>query len=155
MYNLQRIRKKKGLSQAQLAKKAGISEISIRKYESGERKPKIETISKIAMALDIPVEELFDGYFEDYDEVRKSLKIPPGKIALTVDDNENKTMFVDPIEFQRSFNNVVHKCVPNPVSFLLNEFYKLSPIGQDVAIKQVKMLTKIPEYQKQEKPDQD
>ncbi|WP_410495110.1 helix-turn-helix domain-containing protein [Cellulosilyticum sp. ST5] len=39
------------LTQKELAKRAGLSEITIRKYEKGERKPKIEQLRKIAKAL--------------------------------------------------------------------------------------------------------
>ena len=66
MSNIQKIRKERGFTQAELAKKAGISEISVRKYESGERRPKIETLSKIAIALNIPVADLFEGDPRDF-----------------------------------------------------------------------------------------
>lgn len=60
--NIQRIRKEKGLTQAQLSQKAGISEISIRKYESGDRKPKLETVRKIAHALNVYINEIIDDW---------------------------------------------------------------------------------------------
>ena len=102
-HRIQAFRKEKGLSQAQLAEKAGISEISIRKYENGERNPKIETLGKIAMALNVPVSDLYDlGPLQPND-----FKIPPGKIKVGPEGHE---MFVDPIEFQRAFNGVVQKC---------------------------------------------
>lgn len=44
-------RKLAGLTQQELAKKSGISMMSIRRYETGERQPDAETISKIAKAL--------------------------------------------------------------------------------------------------------
>ena len=56
--NLKRIRKSKGLSQKELAEKLGVSQPSYAQYERGARNPKVETIRKIANALDIPVEEL-------------------------------------------------------------------------------------------------
>ena len=58
MNKIQEFRKLRGLSQAELAEKAGISEISIRKYEKGERRPKVETLSKIAMVLNVPITDL-------------------------------------------------------------------------------------------------
>lgn len=57
---IQLFRKQSGLSQSQLAQKVGISEISIRKYENNERKPKIETLVKIASALNITLSDLLD-----------------------------------------------------------------------------------------------
>ena len=41
-------RQQKGLSQEQFGKRAGIHEQSIRKYELGIRKPKIDQLKKIA-----------------------------------------------------------------------------------------------------------
>ena len=45
---LKQLREKAGLNQTQLAKKIGISEQSISKYERGERKPKIEKLEALA-----------------------------------------------------------------------------------------------------------
>jgi transcriptional regulator with XRE-family HTH domain len=59
---IQKLRKEKGLTQAELAKKSGLSEISIRKYENNDRKPKLETIRKIAIALDVYMNELIENW---------------------------------------------------------------------------------------------
>lgn len=59
--NLKRIRKSKGMSQADLAKKANLSEVSVRKYESGERNPKLETRILLANALNVSFDELNGG----------------------------------------------------------------------------------------------
>ena len=59
---IQKLRKEKGLTQAELAKKAGLSEISIRKYENNDRKPKLETIRKIAKALGVYMNELIEDW---------------------------------------------------------------------------------------------
>lgn len=48
-------RKLAGLTQQELAQKTGISMMSIRRYERGERNPTYETISKIASALGVSV----------------------------------------------------------------------------------------------------
>lgn len=46
------------MTQKELAEKCGMADSAIRKYESGKVTPKIETLSKIAQALDISVVEL-------------------------------------------------------------------------------------------------
>lgn len=56
--NIQRIRKSRNFTQADLAKRANLSEISIRKYESGDRNPKLEAIRSIAAALEVPICDL-------------------------------------------------------------------------------------------------
>jgi len=50
---LKTIRLAKGLTQKQLADKCGINDANLRKYENGKQNPKIETLKKIAKALDI------------------------------------------------------------------------------------------------------
>lgn len=51
-------RKSKGMTQKELALKAGIAEITIRQYEKGKYKPKYDKIKKIAQALDMPYYQL-------------------------------------------------------------------------------------------------
>lgn len=132
---IKKVRLERNLSQKALGEQLGMSQQMIAQYESGKRQPKIETLGKIAMALSIPVGDLLG-------DLDFTPAVPPGKIRIG-DDNG---ICVDPIEFQRVFNGVVQKCCPNPVSILLEEFYKLTPAAQSLAIKQIKLLTKIPEY---------
>ena len=50
---MRRERKKQGMTQAELAEKAGVSTMTIRRYESGDRKPRFEEVLKISDALSI------------------------------------------------------------------------------------------------------
>ena len=52
-------REKSGLTQVQVAEKAGISEISYQRIEYGTQRPTVETAILIAEALNSTVEELF------------------------------------------------------------------------------------------------
>lgn len=58
--NIKRIRKKRGFTQKELGDLCGINEANIRKYENNRQKPKIETLQKIANALEVNVIELLD-----------------------------------------------------------------------------------------------
>lgn len=53
MDNLKELRKKKGLTQAELANIVGVSDVTINRYELGLRTPKIDNILKIANALEV------------------------------------------------------------------------------------------------------
>ena len=55
---IKQYRKLKGLTQEELAKNSGLSTMSIRRYESGERIAPQETLLKIAKALTIAYMEL-------------------------------------------------------------------------------------------------
>lgn len=52
------MRKKAGLTQAQLAESVGLSTIAIRQYESGVRCPKYETVERIAKAMKCDISSL-------------------------------------------------------------------------------------------------
>ena len=56
--NLKRLRKEKGLTQRALSTKSGIAEITIRNYEAGKYKPKMDNLLKIANALGTTVSEI-------------------------------------------------------------------------------------------------
>lgn len=56
--NMMLIRKKKGLSQADLGKLIGTSGDVIGRYERGDIKPSIEVVQKIADALEVSIDYL-------------------------------------------------------------------------------------------------
>jgi DNA-binding XRE family transcriptional regulator len=56
---LKKRREERGLTQVEIAKKAGISWRAYQTYEAGDRIPKADTAKLIAKALDSTVEELF------------------------------------------------------------------------------------------------
>jgi transcriptional regulator with XRE-family HTH domain len=58
---LKRARKKAGLSQDRLARKADVAYNTVVKIESGENKnPTIETLRKLAKALNMPIDKLIN-----------------------------------------------------------------------------------------------
>ena len=59
--NIKTLRKQKKLTQKELAKRAGLAEITIRQYEAGRYVPKTENLFKIAAALEVPYSDLLYG----------------------------------------------------------------------------------------------
>ncbi|MFQ5933634.1 MAG: helix-turn-helix domain-containing protein, partial [Dehalococcoidia bacterium] len=55
---LGRLRREKGLSQAELAKRSGIARVTIARIETGEQSPRYETIIALAKGLDLSVNRL-------------------------------------------------------------------------------------------------
>lgn len=51
-------RKRKGLTQQELADKAGITRGMVAKYETGASEPSLQTAFKMAQALEINIEEM-------------------------------------------------------------------------------------------------
>lgn len=64
--NLKAIRTSKGLTQAKLSEIADLSPSIVGDIETGRRNPTLTTIEKIALALDIPVQQLFYDSEADY-----------------------------------------------------------------------------------------
>jgi len=61
-----RLRKKQGLSQAQLAEKLNITQGAVSQWEMGLSKPKSEILPELAKALNCTIDELFK---ENSDEI--------------------------------------------------------------------------------------
>ncbi|MBQ3695055.1 MAG: helix-turn-helix transcriptional regulator [Synergistaceae bacterium] len=63
-----RTSRKGKMTQAQLAEAVGVHEITIRRWESGERTPDVKEIQKISQVLNVPMMELLND---------SSLEMPP------------------------------------------------------------------------------
>lgn len=59
--NVGRLRKRRKLTQEQLGWAAGMHQTAVARIESGERKPTLDTIFKLAQGLEVRPAELFDG----------------------------------------------------------------------------------------------
>jgi transcriptional regulator with XRE-family HTH domain len=59
--NVERIRLERKLTQEQLGWAAGVHQTAIARIESGERKPNLGTIFKLARGLGVPPSDLFSG----------------------------------------------------------------------------------------------
>lgn len=56
--NIKKIRREKGLTQKELGNLCGMADSAIRRYESGRANPKINTLIKIAEALNCEVSDI-------------------------------------------------------------------------------------------------
>lgn len=114
-------RKKCNITQKELAERLGVSASMIAQYETGKRKPKLETMRKLAEALGVPMGDLVANW-SDYNT---------SEIITDLEENDR----------------AVHL---NRQARLIARYYEeLNALGQSKAIEQVEMLTKIPEYQKE------
>lgn len=119
---IRKYRTEKGLTQKKLGEMCGIADSAIRRYEIGKANPKVETLQKIADALNISINRLLAG-----------------KIMISVNDAEQSKNEREQEEKDLAFLNMMDA---------LGE--ELNDRGKDKAIEQVELLTKIPEYRKDE-----
>ena len=61
---LQEIRKDRGLTLKQVAERSKLSEAAICLYENGKRKPMLDSLIRLANALDVTVDQLLDVHHE-------------------------------------------------------------------------------------------
>jgi transcriptional regulator with XRE-family HTH domain len=59
--NLLKLRRREGLSQAEVGRRAGLERSEVAKLESGMRIPRIDTLIRLAGAMAVDVEDLVEG----------------------------------------------------------------------------------------------
>lgn len=84
---LRAIRKEKGLTQAELAEKAGIAVNSVRLYEAGARLPKLDTIARMAVAMGLSANDLIAGQWGNFEGVFLSAE------EFQQDDRESRLLY--------------------------------------------------------------
>lgn len=137
------IRKKKGISQQFLGEKLGVKQQTVAQYEKIQDTPKLETVRKIATALDVPVGILIDDWSAfSPDEINQDLS-HTGEVFIEIDTKKA------PEEMCKSFL----KRMTAYASELSRHMNSLNDAGQQEAVRQVELLTKIPEYRKEDKPE--
>lgn len=170
--NIKRIRKKKGLTQKQLGALCGLADSAIRRYELGGANPKIETIQKIARALEVEYTDLFT--FKKYEITTDLLANQPDIKKHIIDSTLNimgndmnqqvkeiltngsideivkiLNSIITHIEINEDLDTIkIHYYVNSKKDYLLNAFEKLNETGKTEAIKRVEELAEIPKYQK-------
>lgn len=59
-----KVRKEKGVSLNQLAKLTGILSSTLRNYENQKQSPRMDRLEKIAIALEVAIEDLFESDYK-------------------------------------------------------------------------------------------
>ena len=142
-------RKEACLTQKELAKKAGIAEITLRKYEAESIAMTTDTLIKIARALDL------DDYYFIGSCTKKELEFI--EILKNKDARKLSQVLDIPLEIAETLAEIPNgeiedktenKRLPIDQSFLLEYYNKLNDLGKKEALKRVQELTEIPRYQK-------
>lgn len=152
--NIKRIRKEKGLTQKQLAEKLGVSQQNLAQYESNKRYPKLATARKIATALDVYLSELNPDWSNfSSEEIISDISNSADKAT----DDTSKIINETSVTLQNISEAVINSSQLRQATktflnlsekILVENFNKLNENGQEEAIRQVEMLSKIPEYQR-------
>lgn len=123
---LKELRIEKKVTQQDLADFLHVSQNAIYNWENGKREANLEMIGKIAEYFEVAPSYLL-GYIDTKHIV--SIKTKNNLIESTK-------------------NNTIIKTTNKRLEKLAISFSKLNSIGQEKAVEQIEILTKIPEYQK-------
>lgn len=87
---IKELRKRKGLTQEELAELIQMEQNSISVMESGRNFPTLGTLEKIAIVLDVNLSDFFDyDYIEDIDVIKASTE----DIISKMDDKQLRQLF--------------------------------------------------------------
>lgn len=131
-------RKKIGLTQAELADKAGIGRSTLAQYEAGDRNPKRDALEKIAQALDMTPAEFFN---EVYDEGEDESKMPEEIKTIDKWDGELKIynledrLAVSTILIKNGYDVGQHQRKKDPNSKALDYFLHFTAADGNTASK--------------------
>lgn len=90
--HIRELRKSQGLSQEELAFKANINAAHLGQLERGLKSPTIDTIDKIAIALGIPLINLFDVHSSNRQDGDNSISITINNLISTMDIKQQKVV---------------------------------------------------------------
>lgn len=84
-------RKKRGVSQEELAKQIGVKRAVISKYETGKISPRLDMVQKIARALGVSIDELLGDTF----------LIGPARLFIQIIKAQDGLFYAASIPFQK------------------------------------------------------
>lgn len=136
--NIKRIRKKRGLTQKELAERLGVTQQNLAQYENSKRFPKSETIAKIASALECSSSDLNDKLFDvdinykiDYEPIIKN-----GVLSPNITDIDKMLKDIEELPFTIMTEN----------EKVMVYFNSLNDIGKDKVIEYMELLLSVTKY---------
>ena len=114
---INKVREEKGISLREMYRRTNISIAVLSDIENGQKLPRIESLIKLALALDIPMSDIFgsklypDFVIKPFKQVKEELlKNPPIHYDFSKDELKELKDFVEYIKFKR--NKKIHGLNP-------------------------------------------
>lgn len=133
---IKKARIEKKFTQRELGEKLGVSQAMIGQYENEKRKPKLETLKKIATALDVPVALLYDDYvFKDPYE------------GMTEEERQREQERMQK-QLELYINHFDDKKIKKQFEILSNNFNSVNEDGQQKIVDYSSDIAENPKYKK-------
>lgn len=143
------------ITQAELAKRLGVTPQAISQYERGIKNPKPATLKKIAAALGVEWYELISNSQDEQSEIAKEqMRQAIGRVADIITKPCKYEISDELIE-----DSLKKVTISIPTSYnsarlekMIKDYGKLNDDGQQVAVERVHELTEIPRYKRKSTP---
>lgn len=148
------IRKRKGLTQKELAQKTQLSIASIQGYEQGKYKPKIEQILKLSSALGVSILDLDSNAYSNLTLDEQNLVEALNNLLQNkVSENDLDVLqsFITSEQAQRLMHTSVNIKSDQSHQKLISVYNQLNQEGQTKALAYIEDLARISEYVNQNK----
>lgn len=140
-------RLKAGLTQRELSDKLNVSFVNISQWENGTRNPKIETLQRIADALQIPVFELMESTGDSaFSEIKLFRYLTNEQINEIIDRSTKASRFTETIDRLLEDSTVEDE----RLNSIIENYHQLNEAGQQQLAGQAESLTYIPKYKKRD-----
>ena len=108
---LKNLIKQRGITQTELAKKIGVKPNSVSMYCSGNSRPDIRTLIKIASCLDVSTDYLLTGVLSEDKKESKELKLSGNAIRLLKSCNEEIFPYIDRLLSDKDFYSAMQAAI--------------------------------------------
>ena len=145
------------ITQAELAKRLGVTPQAISQYERGIKNPKPATLKKIAAALGVEWYELISNSQDEQSEIAKEqMRQAIGRVADIITKPCKYEISDELIE-----DSLKKVTISIPTSYnsarlekMIKDYGKLNDDGQQVAVERVHELTESPRYKRKSTPEE-
>lgn len=145
------------ITQAELAKRLGVTPQAISQYERGIKNPKPATLKKIAAALGVEWYELISNSQDEQSEIAKEqMRQAIGRVADIITKPCKYEISDELIE-----DSLKKVTISIPTSYnsarlekMIKDYGKLNDDGQQVAVERVHELTEIPRCKRKSTPEE-
>ena len=162
-------RKKRGISQEELAKHLGVTKSTISKYELGHREPSLEQLIEIADALSLGgfalvPEVMQNAYFSGFNSLALTDRYKNATNESDADDAlfdffdlidlfnkldiSGQKWAIECVRALAEQTSTLNNTLSHPLEDVLIALFKLNADGQKIAAERIKELAEIPKYQK-------
>lgn len=135
---IRNLRIEMGLTQKQLGERCGMADSAIRRYESNRGNPTMETLERIASALDIHVMKLLNPSQDSFRRSMDGIILAAIKDSCPSEEDLYNALLAGSISIVLLDGDLDHQ--------LFAAYHSLNKEGQSIAVECIQKLSDMPQY---------